>query len=465
MAKKAPELSEYQYGFHDRDVSVYRAKRGLSRDVVLEISRMKGEPDWMTEFRLKSLEIFFSKPMPKWGGNLDEIDFDQITYYVKPSEKKGRSWEEIPEEIKNTFDRLGIPEAEQKFLAGVSAQYESEVVYHNMRKELEDRGVIFMDTDSALKEYPELFRKYFGTVVPPIDNKFAALNSAVWSGGSFIYVPKGVKVDIPLQAYFRINSENMGQFERTLIIVDEDAFVHYVEGCTAPIYTTDSLHSAVVEIIVKERARCRYTTIQNWSNNVYNLVTKRAVTEREGHMEWVDGNIGSKLTMKYPAVIMKGEGSKADILSIAVAGKGQHQDAGAKVIALAPNCTATIISKSLSKDGGKATYRGLVSFGKRSDGSKANVKCDTIILDDRSTSDTIPHNEILNENVTLEHEATVSKVSEDQLFYLMSRGLTEQEATHMIIMGFIEPFTKELPMEYAVEMNRLIRFEMEGSIG
>ncbi|MBE3553767.1 MAG: Fe-S cluster assembly protein SufB, partial [Thermicanus sp.] len=411
MAKKAPVLSEYQYGFHDRDVSVYRTQRGLNRDVVLEISRMKGEPDWMTQFRLKSLEIFFQKPLPKWGGNLEEIDFDNITYYVKPSEKQGRSWEEVPEEIKNTFDKLGIPEAEQKFLAGVSAQYESEVVYHNMRKELEDRGVIFMDTDSALKEHPDLFRRYFGTVVPPTDNKFAALNSAVWSGGSFIYVPKGVKVDIPLQAYFRINSENMGQFERTLIIVDDDAFVHYVEGCTAPIYTTDSLHSAVVEIIVKERARCRYTTIQNWSNNVYNLVTKRAVTEREGHMEWVDGNIGSKLTMKYPAVIMKGEGGKADVLSIAVAGKGQHQDAGAKVIALAPNCTATITSKSLSKDGGKATYRGLVSFGKNSEGSKANVKCDTIILDNKSTSDTIPHNEILNENVTLEHEATVSKVS------------------------------------------------------
>jgi Fe-S cluster assembly protein SufB len=465
MAKKAPELSEYQYGFRDRDVSVYRTKKGLNRDVVIEISKMKGEPDWMTEFRLKALDIFYQKPMPKWGGNLDELNFDDITYYVKPSEKTGRSWDEVPEEIKRTFDKLGIPEAEQKFLAGVSAQYESEVVYHNMKKELEELGVIFMDTDTALKEHPELFKQYFGTVVPPSDNKFAALNSAVWSGGSFIYVPKGVKVEVPLQAYFRINSENMGQFERTLIIVDDDAFVHYVEGCTAPIYTTDSLHSAVVEIIVKKRARCRYTTIQNWSNNVYNLVTKRATTEEYGHMEWVDGNIGSKLTMKYPAVIMKGEGGKADVLSIAVAGKGQHQDAGAKVVALAPNCTATIVSKSISKDGGKVTYRGLTSFGRNSQGSKAKVNCDTIILDEKSTSDTIPFNEILNDNVTLEHEATVSKVSEEQLFYLMSRGLTEEEATQMIIMGFIEPFTKELPMEYAVEMNRLIKYEMEGSIG
>lgn len=465
MAKNAPELQEYQYGFVDPDVSVFKADKGLSRELVIDISRMKGEPDWMTEFRLKALDIFFQKKMPTWGGDLSGINFDDIRYYVKPAEKKGRSWDEVPEDIKKTFERLGIPEAEQKFLAGVSAQYESEVVYHNMKRDLEQQGVIFMDTDSALKEYPELFKKYFGTVVPPSDNKFAALNSAVWSGGSFIYVPKGVKLETPLQAYFRINSENMGQFERTLIIVDDDAFVHYVEGCTAPIYTTDSLHAAVVEIIVKERARCRYTTIQNWSSNVYNLVTKRAVTEREGHMEWVDGNIGSKLTMKYPAVVMKGEGSKADILSIAVAGKGQHQDAGAKVHALAPNCTATIISKSISKDGGKVSYRGLASFGRNSAGSKANIKCDTLILDNKSTSDTIPYNEILNDNVTLEHEATVSKVSEEQLFYLMSRGLTENEATQMIIMGFIEPFTKELPMEYAVEMNRLIQFEMEGSIG
>lgn len=474
MAKELPVLSEYQYGFHDKDVSVYRSKRGLSREVVEEISRIKGEPEWMREFRLKALDHFYKMPMPsdknsQWfsilPGDLSALNFDEITYYVKPSERQGRSWDEVPEEIKRTFDRLGIPEAEQKFLAGVSAQYESEVVYHNMKKELEEQGIIFCDTDTAVKEYPELVREYFGTVVPPTDNKFAALNSAVWSGGSFIYVPKGVRLEIPLQAYFRINSESMGQFERTLIIVDEDSFVHYVEGCTAPIYSTDSLHSAVVEIIVKKNARCRYTTIQNWSQNVYNLVTKRAVAYEGAHMEWVDGNIGSKLTMKYPAVIMKGEGAKADVLSIAVAGKGQHQDAGAKVVALAPNCTATIISKSISKDGGKVTYRGLTSFGRNSQGSKANVKCDTLILDNKSTSDTIPYNEILNDNVTLEHEATVSKVSEDQLFYLMSRGLSEEEATQMIVMGFIEPFTKELPMEYAVEMNRLIRYEMEGSIG
>src|SRR5699024_7715236 len=417
---------------------------------------------------------FFKMPMPssknsKWfsilPGKLDDLDFDDITYYVKPSERQGRTWEEVPEEIKRTFDRLGIPEAEQKFLAGVSAQYESEVVYQNMQKELEDQGVIFCDTDTAVKEYPELVKEYFGTVVPPSDNKFAALNSAVWSGGSFIYVPKGVKCEVPLQAYFRINSQNMGQFERTLIIADEESFVHYVEGCTAPIYSTDSLHSAVVEIIVKDHARTRYTTIQNWAPNVYNLVTKRAVAEKGAHMEWVDGNIGSKLTMKYPAVIMKGEGAKADVLSIAVAGKGQHQDAGAKVTALAPNCTSTIVSKSISKHGGKVTYRGLSSFGKNAHGAKAKVECDTLILDDISTSDTIPYNEIKTDDVTLEHEATVSKVSEEQLFYLMSRGLSEEEATQMIVMGFIEPFTKELPMEYAVEMNRLIKLEMEGSIG
>lgn len=474
MAKQIPELQEYKYGFHDKDVSVFRSKRGLTREIVEEISRIKEEPEWMLQFRLKALEQFYKMPMPssvnsQWfsllPGKLDDLNFDEITYYVKPSERQGRTWEEVPEEIKNTFDKLGIPEAEQKFLAGVSAQYESEVVYHNMQKDLEEQGVIFCDTDTALKEYPELFKKYFGTVVPPTDNKFAALNSAVWSGGSFIYIPKGVKCEVPLQAYFRINSENMGQFERTLIIADEESFVHYVEGCTAPIYSTDSLHSAVVEIIVKDHARCRYTTIQNWSPNVYNLVTKRAVAERGGHMEWVDGNIGSKLTMKYPAVVMKGEGAKADVLSIAVAGKDQHQDAGAKVVALAPNCTSTIISKSISKQGGKVTYRGLTSFGRNSEGSKANVKCDTLILDDQSTSDTIPYNEIKNDNITLEHEATVSKVSEDQLFYLMSRGLSEDEATQMIIMGFIEPFTKELPMEYAVEMNRLIKLEMEGSIG
>jgi Fe-S cluster assembly protein SufB len=466
VSKKAPELSsEYQYGFRDEDVSIFRAKKGLTREIVEEISRIKGEEKWMRDFRLKAFEIFQSFPMPDWGGDLSELDFDNITYYVKPSEKTQRSWDQVPEEIKNTFDRLGIPEAEQKFLAGVSAQYESEVVYHNMQKELEDMGVIFCDMDTAVREYPELVKKYFSTVIPPTDNKFAALNSAVWSGGSFIYVPKGVKCETPLQAYFRINSESMGQFERTLIIADEDSFVHYVEGCTAPIYSSDSLHSAVVEIIVKDRARCRYSTIQNWSNNVYNLVTKRAVAEADATMEWIDGNIGSKLTMKYPAVVMKGPRAKGVVISIAVAGKGQHQDAGAKMIHLAPECSSTIVSKSISKQGGKVTYRGLSSFGPNAHNSKSSVKCDTIILDKQSTSDTIPYNEIRNNNVTLEHEATVSKVSEEQLFYLMSRGISEEEATQMIIMGFIEPFTKELPMEYAVEMNRLIKFEMEGSIG
>jgi len=465
MAKKAPELEEYKYGFRDEHKAVFQTGKGLTADVVRTISKMKGEPEWMLEFRLKALEQFEKMPVPRWGGNLDELDFNDIQYYVKPSEKQGRTWEEVPAEIKETFDKLGIPEAEQKFLAGVSAQYESEVVYHNMKEDLAKQGVIFMDTDTALKEHPEFFKEYFGTVVPPTDNKFAALNSAVWSGGSFIYVPPGVKCEIPLQAYFRINSENMGQFERTLIIADEGSFVHYVEGCTAPIYSTNSLHSAVVEIIVKKDARVRYTTIQNWAPNIYNLVTKRAVAYENATMEWVDGNIGSKLTMKYPAVILKGRGAKGSVLSIAVAGKGQHQDAGAKMIHLAPDTTSTIISKSISKQGGKVTYRGLASFSRNADGAKSNIKCDTLILDNQSTSDTIPYNEIMNDNITLEHEATVSKVSEDQLFYLMSRGLTEAEATQMIVMGFIEPFTKELPMEYAVEMNRLIKFEMEGSIG
>lgn len=465
MAKKMPEMEEYKYGFRDKDVSVFRSKKGLSREIVEEISRMKDEPQWMLDFRLKSLELFNKMPMPAWGGDMSDLDFNDITYYVKPSERQGKTWDEVPDEIKQTFDKLGIPEAEQKFLAGVSAQYESEVVYHSMQKELEDQGVIFCDTDTALREHPELLKEYFGTVIPPADNKFAALNSAVWSGGSFIYVPKGVKCEVPLQAYFRINSENMGQFERTLIIADDDSFVHYVEGCTAPVYSTNSLHSAVVEIIVKDRARARYTTIQNWAPNIFNLVTKRAVAYEDATMEWVDGNIGSKLTMKYPAVVLRGRGAKGSVLSIAVAGKGQHQDAGAKMTHLAPDTTSTIISKSISKHGGKVTYRGLTSFGPNSQGSKANIKCDTLIMDDLSTSDTIPYNEVRNDNITLEHEATVSKVSEDQLFYLMSRGLSEEEATQMIVMGFIEPFTKELPMEYAVEMNRLIKFEMEGSIG
>ena len=465
MAKKMPEIGEYQYGFHDEDVSVFRSERGLTRKIVEEISSMKNEPEWMLDYRLKSLELFYSMPMPQWGGDLSGLNFDEITYYVKASEATERSWDEVPEEIKRTFDKLGIPEAEQKYLAGVSAQYESEVVYHNMKVELEDQGIIFKDTDSALQENEEIFKKYWGTVIPNSDNKFAALNSAVWSGGSFIYVPPGVKVESPLQAYFRINSENMGQFERTLIIVDEGASVHYVEGCTAPIFTTNSLHSAVVEIIVKEHGYCRYTTIQNWANNVYNLVTKRAVVEAHGTMEWIDGNIGSKLTMKYPAVLLKGEYARGMTLSIALSGKGQHQDAGAKMMHLAPNTSSTIVSKSISQNGGIGTYRGIVHFGCNAKGARANIECDALLMDDISVSDTIPYNEILNDDISLQHEASVSKVSEDQLFYLMSRGVPELEAIEMIVLGFIEPFTKELPMEYAVEMNRLIKFEMEGSIG
>ncbi|KGX92820.1 Fe-S cluster assembly protein SufB [Pontibacillus halophilus JSM 076056 = DSM 19796] len=465
MAKKEPEIGEYQYGFHDKDISIFRTQRGLTREVVEKISEIKSEPQWMLDFRLKSLDLFYKMPMPQWGGDLSELDFDEITYYVKPSERSERSWDEVPDEIKQTFDRLGIPEAEQKYLAGVSAQYESEVVYHNMQEELEEMGIVFKDTDSALRENEDIFKEHFGKIIPPSDNKFSALNSAVWSGGSFIYVPKGVKTETPLQAYFRINSENMGQFERTLIIVDEGASVHYVEGCTAPTYTTQSLHSAVVEIVVKKDGYCRYTTIQNWANNVYNLVTKRAVAHENATMEWIDGNLGSKLTMKYPSVILKGEGARGMTLSIALAGKGQHQDAGAKMIHLAPNTSSTIVSKSISKQGGNVTYRGIVNFGKKAHGARANVECDTLIMDNKSKSDTIPYNEIHNENISLEHEAKVSKVSEEQLFYLMSRGISEEEATEMIVMGFIEPFTKELPMEYAVEMNRLIKFEMEGSIG
>ncbi len=465
MSKNAPEVGEYKYGFHDKDVSIFRTERGLTEKVVREISNIKDEPEWMLSYRLKALEHFYKTPMPQWGGDLSELDFDEITYYVKPSERSERSWDEVPEEIKRTFDKLGIPEAEQKYLAGVSAQYESEVVYHNLKEDLEKMGIIFKDTDTALKENEDLFKEYFGKVIPYTDNKFSALNSAVWSGGSFIYVPKGVKADTPLQAYFRINSENMGQFERTLIIVDEGASVHYVEGCTAPVFTTNSLHSAVVEIYVKKDAYCRYTTIQNWANNVYNLVTKRATCDANATMEWVDGNIGSKLTMKYPAVLLKGEGARGMTLSIALAGKGQVQDAGAKMIHLAPNTSSTIVSKSISKHGGKVSYRGIVHFGRKADGARSNIECDTLIMDNKSTSDTIPYNEILNDNISLEHEAKVSKVSEEQLFYLMSRGISEQEATEMIVMGFIEPFTKELPMEYAVEMNRLISFEMEGSIG
>ncbi|WP_099159994.1 MULTISPECIES: Fe-S cluster assembly protein SufB [Virgibacillus] len=465
MAKNMPEMEEYKYGFHDKDVSVFRSGKGLTPEIVKEISRMKEEPQWMLDYRLKALEHFYSRPMPQWGGDLSELNFDEIVYYVKPSERQGKTWDEVPDEIKQTFDKLGIPEAEQKYLAGVSAQYESEVVYHSLKEDLEEMGIVFKDTDTALKENEELFKEYFGKVIPATDNKFAALNSAVWSGGSFIYVPKGVKATTPLQAYFRINSENMGQFERTLIIVDEGASVHYVEGCTAPVYTTNSLHSAVVEIFVKKDGYCRYTTIQNWANNVYNLVTKRATCDANATMEWIDGNIGSKLTMKYPAVLLRGEGARGNTLSIAIAGKGQLQDAGAKMHHLAPNTSSTIVSKSISKQGGKVSYRGMVHFGRKADGARSNIECDTLIMDNESTSDTIPYNEVYNNNISLEHEAKVSKVSEEQLFYLMSRGLTEEEATEMIVMGFIEPFTKELPMEYAVEMNRLIKFEMEGSIG
>ena len=454
-----------KFGFHDDIAPVFKSRKGLDRDVVTMISEMKKEPAWMREFRLKSFEHFERKPMPTWGGRLSDIDFQDIYYYLKPVDEQGKSWEDVPADIKRTFDKLGIPEAEQKFLSGVGAQYDSETVYHKIKESLSAQGVIFLDTGSALEQHPDLFREYFGTVIPPSDNKFAALNSAVWSGGSFIYVPKGVKVDLPLQAYFRINAQNMGQFERTLIIVDEGAYVHYVEGCTAPIYATDSLHSAVVEIIVKKGGRCRYTTIQNWSNNVYNLVTKRAMAHEDATMEWVDANLGSKLTMKYPAVYMVGRGAHAEILSIAFAGKGQHQDAGGKVVHAAPDTTSNVISKSISKDGGRAGYRGLVKVTKGSKGCKSTVKCDALILDEDSRSDTYPYMEIEEDMVSIGHEATVSKIGDEQLFYLMSRGIPQDEAAAMIVSGFIEPITKELPMEYAVEMNRLIQLQMEGSVG
>jgi len=456
---------EYKYGWAMPERYAFKARKGLDHEVIDQISDMKNEPDWMREFRHKALDIFWSKPMPTWGADLSGINFDDIYYYIKPAEKQGRSWDDVPTEIKETFDRLGIPEAERKFLAGVGAQYESEVVYHSLREEWQRQGVIFLDTDTALREYPELFKEYFATVVPPTDNKFAALNSAVWSGGSFIYMPPGVHIEIPLQAYFRINAQNMGQFERTLIIVDEGASVHYVEGCTAPIYSTDSLHSAVVEIIVKKNARCRYTTIQNWSNNVYNLVTKRAVAYENATMEWIDGNLGSKVTMKYPAVYMVGPGAHGEILSIAFAGRGQHQDAGGKVVHAAPNTSSKIISKSISKDGGRASYRGLLKVVKGAKNSRSTVVCDALLLDERSRSDTYPYIEIDEDAVEVGHEASVSKIGEEQLFYLMSRGISEEEAASMIVGGFIEPLVKELPMEYAVEMNRLIQLQMEGSIG
>lgn len=458
-------VGEYQYGFHDPENYVFKSEKGLTREIVESISRFKNEPDWMREIRLKALEVFESKPMPTWGTDLSEINFQDIHYFVRATDKQGRSWEEVPEDIKNTFDRLGIPEAERKFLAGVSAQYESEVVYHNIRQDLESQGVLFSDMDTALREHPEIVKEYFGTIVPMTDNKFAALNTAVWSGGSFIYVPKGVNVEIPLQAYFRINTENMGQFERTLIIVDEGANVHYVEGCTAPTYSSDSLHSAVVEIIVKKGGRCRYSTIQNWSTNVYNLVTKRAVAYEDAVMEWIDGNIGSKVTMKYPAIYLMGPRARGEVVSVAVASKGMIQDAGAKIHHFAPDTSSRITSKSISRDSGNTTYRGHILVDKKAERSKVKVECDALIFDDHSQSHTIPFMDILNENVTIEHEATVSKVSEEQLFYLMSRGLSEEQAMTMVVMGFIEPFAKELPMEYAVELNRLIEMEMEGSVG
>jgi Fe-S cluster assembly protein SufB len=458
-------IGRYQYGWADSDAAGADATRGLSEPVVRGISGLKSEPEWMRDLRLKGLKLFHRKPMPTWGADLD-IDFDNIKYFVRSTEKQATSWEELPDDIKNTYDRLGIPEAEkQRLVAGVAAQYESEVVYHKIREDLEEQGVIFLDTDTGLREHPEIFRDYFASVIPVGDNKFAALNTAVWSGGSFIYVPKGVRVDIPLQAYFRINTENMGQFERTLIIVDEGAYVHYVEGCTAPIYSSDSLHSAVVEIIVKKGARCRYTTIQNWSNNVYNLVTKRAVCEAGATMEWIDGNIGSKVTMKYPAVYLMGEHSRGETLSIAFAGEGQHQDAGAKMVHNAPHTSSSIISKSVARGGGRTSYRGLVQVNDGAHHSASTVKCDALLVDQISRSDTYPYVDVREDDVSLGHEATVSKVSADQLFYLMSRGLEEDEAMAMIVRGFIEPIARELPMEYALELNRLIELQMEGAVG
>ena len=455
-----------KFGFHDPESGyAYKAPKGLSREVIESISEYKDEPDWMREFRLKAYGHFESRPTPQWGGDLNQVDFDDIHYFVRASEKNSRDWSEVPEDIKKTFDRLGIPEAERKFLAGVGAQYESEVVYHQVNEKLEAQGVIFTDMDTALREHEDIIREYFGTVIPPNDNKLAALNSAVWSGGSFVYVPKGVKVEMPLQAYFRINTENMGQFERTLIIAEEDSDVHYIEGCTAPVYSTDSLHSAVVEIICKPGSRVRYTTVQNWSQNVFNLVTKRAVAEERATMEWVDCNLGSKLTMKYPSIYLLGEEAHGEILSIAFAGDGQHQDAGGKIIHGAPKTTSSIFSKSISKDGGRSTYRGLLEVADGATGSRSKVVCDALLLDEASRSDTYPTIRIDENDADIGHEATVSKVGDDMLFYLQSRGLSEEDASKMIVNGFIEPVTKELPMEYAVELNRLIELQMEGSIG
>ncbi|MDP7015734.1 MAG: Fe-S cluster assembly protein SufB [Pirellulaceae bacterium] len=453
-----------KYDFTTDSEAVFKARKGVDAEIVNQISEMKNEPSWMRDFRLRSLEIFESKPLPHWGGEIG-VNFQDIYYYLKPTDKQGRTWDDVPQEIKDTFDKLGIPEAEKKFLAGVKAQFESEVVYGSLKEDLAEKGVIFTDTDTAIKEYPDLVREYFSTVISPEDNKFAALNSAVWSGGSFIYVPPGVKIDFPLQAYFRINAESMGQFERTLIIVDEGAEVHYVEGCTAPMYSTESLHSAVVEIVCKRGSRCRYTTIQNWANNIYNLVTKRAMAYQDATMEWVDGNLGSQLTMKYPAVYMMEPGARGEILSIAFASRGQHQDAGAKLVHCAPHTTGQIVSKSISKNGGRSSYRGLVRVEKGAVKSKCNVVCDALILDPESRSDTYPYIEVAEQDVAIGHEASVSRIGEEQLFYLTSRGLTEAEASTMIVNGFIEPLVKELPMEYAVEMNRLIQLQMEGSVG
>src|SRR5690554_2466404 len=459
-------LGQYEFGWADSDTAGASARRGLNDEVVRDISRLKNEPEWMLNTRLKALKLFGMKPMPTWGADLSGIDFDNIKYFVRSTERQATSWEELPEDIKNTYERIGIPEAErQRLVAGVAAQYESEVVYHQIREDLEQQGVIFLDTDTALKEHPEFFQEYFGTVIPSGDNKFAALNTAVWSGGSFVYVPPGVHVEIPLQAYFRINTENMGQFERTLIIADEGSYVHYVEGCTAPVYSSDSLHSAVVEIIVKKNARVRYTTIQNWSNNVYNLVTKRAVAAEGATMEWVDGNIGSKVTMKYPAIYLMGEHARGETLSIAFAGEGQHQDAGAKMVHAAPHTSSSIISKSVARGGGRTSYRGLIQVNEGAHGSKSNVLCDALLVDQISRSDTYPYVDVREDDVSLGHEATVSRVSEDQLFYLMSRGLDETEAMAMIVRGFVEPIARELPMEYALELNRLIELQMEGSVG
>ncbi|MBN2548135.1 MAG: Fe-S cluster assembly protein SufB [Anaerolineales bacterium] len=464
-AKLIEGLGDYQYGFSDPETYVFKSRKGLDREIVEQISAMKGEPEWMLQFRLRALEHYIHRPMPTWGGNLSQLNLDDIYFYVKPTDGEGRTWDDVPDTIKTTFDRLGIPEAERKFLAGVGAQYESEMVYHKIQEHLEKLGVIFLSIEDGLRHHPDLFREYFGTVIPIGDNKFSALNSAVWSGGSFIYIPPGIKVDLPLQAYFRLNVANIGQFERTLIIADEGSQVHYVEGCTAPIYSTDSLHSGVIEIVVKKGARVRYTTIQNWSTNVYNLVTQRAIVNEGATMEWVDANLGSKLTMKYPSCYLMGPGARGEILSMAFAGPEQHQDTGGKVIHFAPHTSSKITSKSISKGTGRASYRGLLKVHKGANDARSHVVCDALLLDDQARSDTYPYIEIDENDVTIGHEATVSKVGEDQLFYLMSRGLSESEATTMVVSGFIEPLVKELPMEYAIEMNRLIQIQMEGSIG